>query len=219
MGKGAKKSVGQSGADERQIRLKKYYKVVTIYTLVVAIIYGALFIVRQQGYQLINAQILYWLWFALAIGVILLVGKYIANLPKDESTRKGVRISVALVSIATILFSYMTTISKIDSGLMKYATLTSPDGVHTVIVMRADTKIAATETEEAKVYTAYTAYPRINRFFCNTKGYDDFILLYNDEAATMNKEWTDDKLILTVDSDALQSEDGTIEVPLSQSGT
>lgn len=211
MAKGTKKEAERSGAGERAFRLTTYYKVVTIYTLIVAIVYGALYYARTRGYQLIEAQILYWLWFALVIGIILLVGKYVANLPKNEATRRGVRISVAIVSIATIFFSYMTALSQIDSGLMKYATLTSPDGAHTVIVMKADTKIAATATQEAKVYTIYAAYPRVNKFFCDSSGKLDVIMLVDDEDASLSKEWTDNGLILSTDGETVDGQN-TIEL-------
>jgi hypothetical protein len=211
MAKGNRKETARSDAAERAFRLTAYYKIVTIYTLIVAIAYGALYYARTRGYQIINAPILYWLWFALVIGIILLVGKYVANLPKSESTRRGVRISVAIVSIATIFVSFMNVVSQMDSGLMKYATLTSPDGAHTAIVMKADARIAATATEQAKVYTIYAAYPRINRFFCDSSGELDVIMLLNDEDATINKEWTEKGLILTANSDAVQG-DNTIEV-------
>ena len=203
MAKGTKKETARSGAGERTFRLTTYYKIVTIYTLIVAIAYGALYYARARGYQLINAPILYWLWYALVIGIILLLGKYIANLPKNESTRRGVRISVGIVSVATLFFSYMTVASQIDSGLMKFATLTSPDGAHTVIVMKADTKVPATETEEAKVFTIYTAYPRINRFFCDSSGDLNVIMLLNNEDASLSKEWTENGLILSTDAETV----------------
>jgi len=210
MAKGTKKET-RSGAGERAFRLTTYYKIVTIYTLIVAVAYGALYYARTRGYQLIEAQVLYWLWFALVIGIILLVGKYVTSLPKSESTRRGVRISVAIVSIATIFFSYMTALSQIDSGLMKYATLTAPDGAHTVIVMKADTKISATDTEDAKVYTIYAAYPRINKFFCDSSGEMDVIMLLDDEDATLSKEWTENGLILSTDGDTIDGQN-TIEI-------
>lgn len=210
MAKGDKQEARSAGS-ERAFRLTGYYKIVAAFTLVVAIAYGALYYARTKGYQLINAPILYWLWFALVIGIILLVGKYIANLPKSESTRRGVRISVGILSIATIFVSYINVVSQIDSGLMKYATLTSPDGAHTAIVMRANITGARDEAGDANRYTIYTAYPRINRFFCDAGGEADIIMLLNDESAALNKEWGDNKLILSTDSQAVQG-DNLIEV-------
>ncbi len=207
-----KKETARASAGERAFRLTTYYKIVTIYTLIMAIAYGALYYARTRGYQLINAPILYWLWYALVIGIILLLGKYIANLPKSDSTRRGVRISVGIVSVATLFVSYITVINQIDSGLMKYATLDSPDGKHSVIVMKADTKIPATTTEEAKVYTIYAAYPRINQFFCDSSGPLDVIMLLNDEDALLSKEWTENGLILTSTSDNVQGNDNTIQI-------
>ncbi len=212
MAKGTKKETARSSGGERQFHLTTYYKIVTIYTLITAIAYGALYIARAKGYQLINASILYWLSFALMIGIILLIGKYVANLPKSESTRRGVRIAVAILSIAIIFMSYVRIVSQIDSGLMKYATLTSPDGAHTVILMRANTRFPATETADAKVYTTYAAYPKLNRYFCETNGYTDFVMLLDDEDAPVNMEWADDSLTLTVNSDASLTEDNVIEV-------
>lgn len=212
MAKGNQKETPRSGGGERQFRLTTYYKVVTIYTLIVAVAYGALFIARQKGYQLINTTALYWLWYALVIGVILLIGKFVTNLPKAESTRRSVRISVGIVTVVTLFAMYVNVVSQIDSGLHKFATLDAPDGQHTVIVMKANVKVAATKTEEAKVYTVYAAYPRINKYFCDSSGAVDVIMLLNDEDASLSKEWTQNGLILSADSDAVQSEDGVIEV-------
>ncbi len=211
MAKGNGKETKRSSGSERGFQLTTYYKIVTIFTLIVAVGYGALYIARQQGYQLINTSALYWLWYALVIGIILLVGKFIANVPKSESTRRSVRISVSIVTVVTIFVMYVNVVSQLDSGLHKFATLESPDGEHTVIVMQADVKVAATETEAAKVYTVYAAYPKINRYFCDSSGNPDVIMLLDDQNATLNKEWTENGLILSTDSEAVQG-DSTIEI-------
>ena len=211
MAKGNGKEKQRSSGGERAFRLTTYYKIVTIFTILAALGYGALYVARQQGYQLINTSTLFWLFYALIIGVILLVGKFIVNLPKSESTRRSMRISVGIVTVLTIFVMYVNVVSQLDSSLHKYATLKSPDGKHTVIVMQANIKIAATKTEEAKVYTAYTAYPKINRYFCDSSGDPDVILLLDDQNAVLNKEWTDNGLILSTDSEAAQG-DNTINL-------
>lgn len=206
------KRVERSSGGERRFQLTAYYKIVTAYTLLVAIAYGGLYVARQQGYQLINTTVLYWLWYALVIGIILLVGKFVTNLPKSESTRRGVRISTGIVTVVLLFAMYVNVVSQIDSGLHKFATLKSPDGRHTVIVMKANVRVAATETEEEKVYTVYTAYPKISRFFSDSSGETDVIMLLNDETALLNKEWTENGLILSSDSPAVQGESHTIEL-------
>ena len=214
MAKEDKKQTERSGASERAFRLTSYYKIVTVLTLIVAVAYGALYVARQKGYQLINTSILYWLWYALIICIILLIGKFLSNLPKNESTRRSVRISVGIITVCTIFAMYVFTISQIDNNFSKYATLDSPDGAHQVIVMRADVKVAKTETNPAKVYTLYGAYEKLNSFFCkNNPGEADIIMLQDDPDAKLDYDWSGNTVTLSTSGNTTEGSD-TISLTL-----
>ncbi|MGI6238907.1 MAG: hypothetical protein ACOYI5_04685 [Christensenellales bacterium] len=197
----------QPGARERIAQLSLYYKVVTVYIIIVAIAYGALRAANAAGYMLINTTAEYWLWYALVIGVILLVGKFIANIPKNPNTQRGVRISVGIVSVVTIFAMYAFMVSRIDNGFSRYAAITSQDGAREVIIMRADVDVAATQTEDAKVYTLYTAHLRLNRFFCETRKGSEVIMLIDDPDATLDYEWTENGVTLKTAGNAIENLD------------
>ena len=111
---------------EKKFHIGMYYKVAGGYTLVVAILYAVQRALNAKGYIMINSTLPYWLWYALVIGILLVVGRLIANLPKNNVTRRAVKVCVAIVSIFTLFAMYLQCISRIDTDFNKYAVVDSP---------------------------------------------------------------------------------------------
>ena len=206
---------GNKDGDEERPRFKwdAYYKITAAYTVLVAIIYCVLFSLRSNGYMLINTTIQYWLWFALVIGIILMVGRIISNLPKQPMARKSVKICVSIFSIIMIFMLYLNCISSIDNNWHKCATLTSEDGRNTILVMRMDVTIEGNADNETTVYTIYSAYPQINKWFCNPNATEEIIMLKDGQDQELKMEWGQDQLKLYVEDGALEEMD-SILVPL-----
>jgi len=194
---------------EKKFRLTLYYKITGIFTILVAILYAAMRIVQGKGYVLMNTGLQYWVWYALVIGVVLVLGRYISDMPKSQGTRKIVKIVVSIATICLLLLTYVQCIQLIDSGYFKYATIESPDGEHTVVIMRQNLSNAAISEEEIAEdetvnYTFYKAYPVINKYFCDTRGDEDFNMIALKEApdARIYPTWNEDgTLTLTTDAE------------------
>ena len=200
---------------EKKFHIGMYYKVTGGYTLVVAILYAVQRALNSKGYIMINSTLPYWLWYALVIGILLVVGRLIANLPKNNVTRRAVKVCVAIVSIFTLFAMYLQCISRIDTECNQYAVVDSPDGKREVVIMRANLTIskAAQEGEDAqdKQYTLYKAYPKLNAVFCDGRDNTDMIWLVNDPDAKLNYEWSDNGLRLYTEGNAMETTeaDGT----------
>ena len=141
--------------------------------------------------------------------------RLIANLPKNNVTRRAVKVCVAIVSIFTLFAMYLQCISRIDTDFNKYAVVDSPDGKREVVIMRANLTISksAQEGEDAqdKQYTLYKAYPKLNAIFCDGRDNTDMIWLVNDPDAKLNYEWSDNGLRLYTEGNAMETTeaDGT----------
>jgi len=194
---------------EKRFHLNLYYKVAGIFTIIVGAIYAAMRIVQGKGYALMNTGLQYWIWYALVIGVILLLGRYVSDMPKNQGTRKIVKVIVAIATICLLLLTYIQCIQLIDSGYNKYAIIDSPDGEHRVVIMRQNLTNAAISEEEIAAedtvdYTFYKAYPVINKYFCDTRGDEDFNMIALKAApdAKLYPEWNEEEgtLLLTTDA-------------------
>ena len=187
---------------EKKFRLTMYYKVCGAYTLIVGLLFAAVRILRGKDYFLINASLEHWLWYALVIGALLLLGRYIGEMPSSQSGRKKVRVLVAIVTLCLLVVTYLQCIGRIDSSFLKYAVYTSPDGEREAVVMMA--KLYGPEPadgEEQQVDVLYKAYPRINKLFYNGADYEDtenMIWLVNDTTATLQPAWSEDGKALTL---------------------
>ena len=202
--KTARRASGEGkGEEKRRFVFDTYYKIVGILTLIIAIAYCALHSLGQNGYMLINTTILYWMWFALIICIILLLGRFVANIPQNPLTRKSVKICVAIVSVITIFMTYLSCIQRIDYDLHQCAEIVSDDGAHDIVVFRAD----------MESLTVYKAYPRRNSVFCDSSATDDVIMLIDGADVDLKKEWTDDSLRLFVESGAIEGME-SITIPL-----
>lgn len=193
---------------EKRFRLSMYYKITGVMTIIVGLLYAAMRIVQGKGYVLMNTGLQYWIWYALIICIILLVGRYISDMPKNAGTKKIVKVVVSIATICLLLLTYVQCIQLIDSGYFKYATIESPDGEHTVVIMRqnltnatiAEEEIAEDETVD---YTFYKAYPVLNKYFCDTRGDEDFNMIALESApdAKIYPTWNEDgTLTLTTDA-------------------
>lgn len=195
---------------EKKFRLGLYYKVTGIFTIIVGILYAAVRIVQNKGYVLMNTGLQYWVWYALVIGVLLVLGRYISDMPKTPGTRKIVKVIVSIATICMLLLTYVQCIQLIDSGYYKYATVVSPDGQHEIVIMRQNLSNAAISeeeiAEEATVnYTFYKAYPVLNKYFCDTRGDKDFNMIALKDApdAKLFLTWNEDGT-LTLNTDAAE---------------
>ena len=210
----------QGDQAENKFRLTLYYKVCGVLTIIVAILFAAVRILRNNDYFLINAAMEHWLWYALVVGALLLLGRYVGEMPKNKSNRKIVRVLCAVFTLCLLLVTYVQCISRIDSSFVKYGIYTSPDGQHEAVVMIAKLygeEVPEGETQEVDVL--YKAYPRINRFFFDGTEYEDtrnMIWLVNDEDATLQPEWSEDgkTITLTTAGNALTMnlDDGTTQI-------
>lgn len=205
---------------EKKFRLTLYYKVFGAFTIIVGILFAAIRILRSKDYFLINATIEHWVWYALVVGAMLLLGRYVGEMPKNKSTRKMARVIASILTLCILLVTYVQCISRIDTSFLKYGTYASPDGKYEAVVMCA--KLYGEEPaegEEQEVDVLYKAYRRINRFFYDGSGYSDtvnMIWLVNDEDATLQPMWSEDgkTLSLTTGGKALTMnlDDGTPRV-------
>ncbi len=191
-----------------------YYKVTGGYTLVVAILYAVQRALNSKGYIMINSTLPYWLWYALVIGILLVVGRLIANLPKNNVTRRAVKVCVAIVSIFTLFAMYLQCISRIDTDFNKYAVVDSPDGKREVVIMRANLTISNPPRRERTRRTS--SIPSIRRIPNSTPssamaGTTRIIWLVNDPDAKLNYEWSDNGLRLYTEGNAMETTeaDGT----------
>ena len=193
---------------EKKFRLSLYYKLAGGFTILVGILYAVMRIVQSKGYVMMNTGLQYWVWYALVIGVLLVVGRYISDMPKTPGTRKIVKVVVSIATICMLLLTYVQCIQLIDSGYFKYATIDSPDGQHKVVIMRQNLTNAAISEEEIAAeetvdYTFYKAYPVLNKYFCDTRGDADFnmIAVKGYPEAKLFPTWNEDGT-LTLNTDA-----------------
>ncbi len=194
---------------EKKFRLGVYYKLTGVFTIIVGLLYAAMRIVQNKGYVLMNTGLQYWIWYALVIGVVLVLGRYISDMPKNAGTRKIVKVIVAIVTICLLLMTYVQCIQLIDTGYNKYSVIDSPDGQYKVVIMRQNLSNAAVSEEEIAAeetvdYTFYKAYPVINKYLCDTRGDEDFnmIALKSAPDAKIFPEWNEEEGILTLTTDA-----------------
>lgn len=123
---------------EKKARLSLFYKIAGGYTLLAALAYTVVQVIYNKGYMLINTTLQYWLWYALVIGVILLVGRLLSDFPKNPGTKKIMRVISALMSLFLLLSMYVQCITMIDNGFHKYAIVKSENGENEVVIMRCD---------------------------------------------------------------------------------
>ena len=123
---------------EKKYYLRTYYRVAGGYTVIAAVLNIVRYVLEKQGYALINTSIRVWLGFALAIGIILVVGRLVNDLPKSKDVQRTVKICVAIMSILTLFAMYFFALKTIETSPYKWKEYSSPDGKHTVIVMRQD---------------------------------------------------------------------------------
>lgn len=193
-------SPGNTAESGKKFQLTAYYKVAGLFTIICGILYAAVRVLASNGYMLINTGTQYWIWYALVIGLLLVIGRYISEKPKTPTTRKAVKISVSIVSICLMLLLYAQCINMIDNGLQKYAVQTSPDGTRKVIIMRdlmtvGDGNATDEEGNTATIdYVTYRAYPQINRFFCDSSKEKDsgenMIWLMDNEKKQVKAVWS-----------------------------
>lgn len=211
----------QEANKESRFKLDLYQKIVIAITVVVSVLYCAVYTFAQKGQMLINTATQYWLWFAVVICVILLVGRFVMKLPKRESTRKALKMGVAIVSLILIYMTYLSCVESIEAGWAQCAEITSEDGKHSVVVMRIDVDLtgdeeetaeteAAEETDKAESYTLYSAYPRINKYFCDNTAQDNLIMIRDGLDVELKMEWIDGDLRLYVEEKALEGMDSIL---------
>jgi len=199
---------GNAAESGKKFQLTMYYKVAGLFTIICGILYAVVRVLASNGYMLINTGTQYWIWYALVIGLLLVIGRYISEKPQTPTTRKAVKISVAIVTICLMLLLYAQCINMIDNGLQKYAVQTSPDGTKSVIIMRdlmtvEDDKNTAEDGSPVTVdYVTYRAYPQINRFFCDSSNEKDsgenMIWLMDGEKKQVKAVWSTGETIHTL---------------------
>ena len=188
---------------EKKFKLDGIIKGVGIYTIITAALYIITAVLKQNGYMLINTKIEYWLCFAMLVGVFVIIARFIMNLPKRDVNKKVVRISSIALCVALIFLSFIYTKNGINDSLKPAATLNSPDGKQTVLLMRSD--VALTDDDgTTTVYTLYRAMPKRNAVFCDSKATEDFILIKDDKEAEIEMQWTENSLILSTKGAALE---------------
>lgn len=189
---------------KKKFKLDGVIKGVGIYTIIAAALYITTAALKQNGYMLINTKIEYWLCFAMLVGIFVILARFIMNLPKRDVNKKVVRISSIALCVALIFLSFIYTKNGINDSLKLAATLKSPDGKHTVLLMRSD--VALTDDDGATtVYTLYRAMPRRNAVFCDSKATEDFILIRDDKNADIEMQWTETGLILSTQGAAIEN--------------
>lgn len=191
---------------EKKFRLTMYYKVCGLLTIIVGILYAVIRVLRSRDYFLINTSIEHWVWYALVIGALLVIGRYITEMPKKKSTQKSVRILVAIGTLCLLVLTFVQCLSRIDTGFFKYQICASADGSREVVVMCS--KLYGDEPEDgsaAEVDVLYKAYPRINRFFFDGSDYENMenmIWIMNNEKATLDCSWSGDGRMFTLTTNA-----------------
>lgn len=191
---------GNSAEAGKKFQLTMYYKVAGIFTILVGALYAAVRVLASKGYMLINTSLQYWIWYALVIGMLLLLGRYISEKPANASTRRIVKIVTSIATICLLLLLYVQCIDMVDNGLQKYAEQTSPDGNKTVVIMRDlmtvedDKNVGEDGNPVAVDYVTYRAYPKINRFFCDSSNEKDagenMIWLMDGEKKQVKAVWS-----------------------------
>lgn len=221
-GFGKKQESAQDEGQTKKGRMKMdlYQKIVGVLAVVVAILYCAVMGFANKGQMLINTSIQYWLWFAVIICVILFIGRYIMKIPKGAGGRKFAKIAVAIVSIVFIYMTYLSCIDGINASWQQCAEIKTEDGKGSVVVFRIDVDLTEDreETEEtaepaedrADSYTLYSACPRINSMFCNSKATDDLIMVQDGMDVELKMEWIDGDLRLYVEEKALEGMDSIL---------
>lgn len=199
---------GNAAESGKKFQLTMYYKVAGLFTIICGILYAVVRVLAAKGYMLINTGTQYWIWYALVIGLLLVIGRYISEKPQTPTTRKAVKISVSIVTICLMLLLYAQCINMIDNGLQKYAVQTSPDGTKNVIIMRdlmtvGDDSATDEEGNTATVdYVTYRAYPQINRFFCDSSKEKDsgenMIWLMDGDKKQVKAVWSTGETIHTL---------------------
>lgn len=192
---------------EKKFRLTLYYKVCGLLTIIVGILYAVIRVLRGRNYFLINTSVEHWVWYALVIGALLILGRYITEMPKKKSTQKSVRILVAIGTLCLLVLTFVQCLSRIDTGFFKYQICASADCSREAVVMCS--KLYGEEPEDgsaAEVDVLYKAYPRINRFFYDGSDYENMenmIWIVNNEKATLDYSWSEDgkTFTLTVNAD------------------
>lgn len=205
----------QRRTEKRKFEFDTYYKVVGSYSAITILLYILIQNLETSGYKLINTAIVYWAWFAMVVGIVLLVARFIANLPRSQSTRRTVKICAIVMSVVSIVMMFFITTGNIKDGWHVCAQLKAPEGDRTILLMRSDLTIKADENKPEKIYTMYGAYPRINAMFCDPKCTNDTILLLDDPDAEIKMEWSDGELTLFTEGSAVDGMD-TIKVPAAK---
>ena len=136
---------------EKKFHIGMYYKVAGGYTLVVAILYAVERVLNSRGYLLINTKIPYWLSYALVIGILLVVGRAIANLPKEKIPRTVTKITMSVISVIILYFMFQVIDVRIRQDFRVQDVIPSLDGSIEILVMRADTVIAVPEQSQSIV--------------------------------------------------------------------
>lgn len=219
-GKKQESAQGEGQAKKSRLKMDLYQKVVGVIAVIVAILYCSVMGFANKGHMLINTSIQYWLWFAVIICIILFIGRYIMKIPRGAGGRKVAKIAVAIVSIVFIYMTYLSCIDGINASWQQCAEIKTEDGKGSVVVFRIDVDLTedgeeaeeAAETEEtaepaedkAESYTLYSAYPRINSMFCNSKATDDLIMVQDGMDVELKMEWIDGDLKLYVEEKALE---------------
>ena len=205
-----KRDYNPAGSAEagKKFQLTMYYKVAGTFTVLVGVLYAAVRMLASKGYMLINTSMQYWIWYALVIGMLLLLGRYISEKPVNPSTRRIVKIVTSIATVCVLLLMYVQCIDMIDNGLQKYSTQTSPDGSRTVVIMRDimtvedDKNLNEDGTPVAVDYVTYRAYPKINRFFCDSSNEKDsgehMIWLMDGEKKQVKAVWSAGDTIQTL---------------------
>lgn len=199
---------GNSAESGKKFQLTMYYKVAGVFTIICGALYAAVRVLASNGYMLINTSAQYWIWYALVIGMLLLLGRYISEKPTTPTARKVVKIVTSIATICMLLLLYAQCINMIDNGLQKYAVQTSPDGKNTAIIMRDLMTVEDADnmnedgTPVAVDYVTYRAYPKINRFFCDSSNEKDsgenMIWLMDGEKKQVKAVWSTGETIHTL---------------------
>lgn len=217
---GANRGAAENKEESKESRFKLdlYQKIIIAITAVVSILYCVVYTLGQKGYMLINTATQYWLWFAVIICLLLLIGRFVMKIPKGATGKKSAKICVAVVSLILIFMTYLSCVESIEAGWQQCAEIPSEDGEQSVIVMRIDVDIPedeenvpeGEEPEIIKSYTLYSAYPRINSFLCDNSAQENLIMLENGKDVELKMEWIEGDLKLFVEEKALDGMDSIL---------
>ena len=192
---------------EKKYYLRTYYRVAGGYTVIAAVLNIVRYVLEKQGYALINTSIRVWLGFALAIGIILVVGRLVNDLPKSKDVRRTVKVCVAIMSILTLFAMYFFALKTIETSPYKWKEYSSPDGKHTVIVMRQDVYpmvdvndiIVVNGSVTTTEITIYSAYVKLNGWFYDTNTTGRQIWMKNDPNTEPEGKWIGNEFVLTTE--------------------